>query len=82
MKVSVAMTTYNGELYLIEQLDSLREQEMKIDQLVICDDGSKDDTVKIVNEYISKYNLEDSWQIIQNEKNLGYADNFHKAASL
>ena len=32
MKVSVAMTTYNGELYLIEQLDSLREQEMKIDQ--------------------------------------------------
>ena len=50
MKVSVAMTTYNGELYLIEQLDSLREQEMKIDQLVICDDGSKDDTVKIVNE--------------------------------
>lgn len=82
MKISVAMTTYNGEMYLKEQLDSLRNQQQQIDQLIICDDGSSDNTVKMVNDYIVENDLSDRWQIIQNEINLGYADNFHKAADL
>ena len=51
-KISVAMTTYNGSNYIIKQLDSLKNQSRKIDELVICDDCSTDNTVELVNEYI------------------------------
>ncbi len=76
MKTSVLMTLYNGEAYLIEQLDSIRNQTRVPDEVIICDDGSKDNSVSMVQEYIHKYGLEDSWRLYINEKNLGYANNF------
>lgn len=79
MKVSVAMTTYNGEKYLIEQLDSIRNQTRPVDEVVILDDISKDNTVALAREYIEKNGLTETWSITQNEKNLGYADNFCSA---
>jgi len=75
-KISVVIASYNGGEYLVEQLDSIRNQTLPPDELVICDDRSKDDTVKIAKEYIKKHNLEGKWNITVNEKNLGYADNF------
>ena len=39
-RVSVVMTTYNGQKYLLEQMDSLREQTMPIDEVIIMDDCS------------------------------------------
>ena len=42
MKVSVAMCTYNGHQYIKEQLLSILEQTIPIDEIIICDDGSKD----------------------------------------
>lgn len=81
MKVSVAMATYNGEKYLLEQLDSIRLQSHAVDEVVICDDGSSDNTVGLVQEYIADYHL-NGWKLIQNEFNLGYANNFHKALGL
>lgn len=82
MKTSVVMATYNGVDYLLEQLDSLRDQTMQIEELIICDDCSKDETVSMIREYIEKNGLEKRWKLIENEKNLGYANNFHKAMSL
>lgn len=82
MKTSVVMATYNGTEYLIEQLDSLRDQTRTIDEVIICDDCSKDDTVAMIREYIGRNGLEARWTLIQNEENLGYANNFHKAMSL
>lgn len=82
MRISVAMATYNGAEYLIEQLDSLRDQTMQIDEVIICDDGSGDDTVKMIETYIKENALESSWKLIENEENLGYANNFHKALGL
>lgn len=82
MKISVAMATYNGAQYLSEQLDSLRNQSMLIDEVVICDDKSSDNTVIMLREYIKNYQLEDRWSIYENEQNLGYANNFHKALQL
>ncbi|SFB19201.1 Glycosyltransferase, GT2 family [Acetitomaculum ruminis DSM 5522] len=82
MKTSVVMATYNGEKFLLEQLDSLKNQTLKIDEVIICDDGSKDNTVEIIEKYIKDNNLLDSWKIIVNEKNLGYGNNFHKAMTL
>ena len=50
--------------------------------MVFCDDGSKDDTVSVVRDYIEKHGLQDRWQLHINEKNLGYAKNFYTAMSL
>lgn len=82
MKTSVVMATYNGVDYLVEQLDSLRDQTMQVDEVIICDDGSKDKTVSMLREYIEKNSLTERWTVIENEQNLGYANNFHKALSL
>lgn len=82
MKVSVAMTTYNGEKYIIEQLDSLKKQTRMIDQVIICDDCSSDGTVRMIEQFIQKNHLNSNWKVICNDNNLGYADNFHKAIGL
>ena len=52
--VSVAMATYNGEKYIKEQLDSILSQLNIDDELIISDDGSKDGTIDIINEYMKK----------------------------
>mgnify|MGYP004645231881 FL=1 len=80
-KISVAMTTYNGEKYIEKQLESLRLQTRKIDEVIICDDRSKDNTEKVVTDYINKHNLT-GWKFIVNDKNLGFIDNFKKAIKL
>ena len=82
MTVAVAVALYNGARFIEEQLDSIRNQTLSPDKVVLCDDGSKDDTVHIVRDYIKKYNLEDSWFLYENEVNLGYIKNFYKAISL
>lgn len=82
MKVSVIIATYNGAEFLEEQLDSIREQTRKVDEVVICDDCSTDNTVSVANEYIQKFNLSASWKVYSNETNLGYANNFNKATLL
>tara|TARA_R110000744_G_scaffold302163_1_gene411194 strand:+ start:14252 stop:14941 length:690 start_codon:yes stop_codon:yes gene_type:complete len=45
------MATYNGERYIKEQLDSILCQISTDDELIISDDGSTDNTVKIINSY-------------------------------
>jgi len=82
MKTSIVMATYNGAEYLYEQLDSIRDQSLKADEVIICDDCSKDNTVEMLRSYVAENSLEDSWKIIENEENLGYANNFHKALTL
>jgi glycosyltransferase involved in cell wall biosynthesis len=79
MKISVAMATYNGEKYIVEQLESIRTQTTPVDEVRICDDCSSDGTVKVVREYLEEHGLEDTWSIEVNDHNLGYASNFMKA---
>lgn len=76
--ISIAMTTYNGEKYLREQLDSILTQTYKNFELIICDDCSKDKTRKILTEYEQKDNR---IKIYFNEENLGFKKNFEKAIS-
>lgn len=57
--VLVLLSTYNGERYLREQLDSLYAQEGVGIHILVRDDGSSDRTLDILNEYSIKYgNLE------------------------
>ena len=79
MKTSIVMATYNGKDYLYEQLDSIRDQTLKADEVLFFDDGSTDDTVSMIEGYIEENHLADTWKMTVNERNLGYANNFHKA---
>ncbi len=82
MKISVAMASYNGADFIIEQLESVINQTKKVDEIIICDDGSKDKTFEIVTNYIKEKKLENLIKLVKNEENLGYASNFLKAVSL
>lgn len=79
MKISVAMATYNGAAFIREQLASILEQSQRVDEVIICDDQSSDDTVTVVKQFIEEHELNNCWSIEKNEKNLGYASNFMKA---
>ena len=80
-RVSVVMTTYNGQKYLREQMDSLREQTMPIDEVIIMDDCSTDHTPDLVSAYIKEYNLK-GWNLVQNELNQGWKKNFKSGFDL
>ncbi|MCM3338830.1 glycosyltransferase family 2 protein [Paenibacillus sp. MER TA 81-3] len=54
-KVQIVMSTFNGEKYLAEQLNSLMEQTHSHRCITIRDDGSSDSTSTIINEFVFKY---------------------------
>jgi glycosyltransferase involved in cell wall biosynthesis len=54
-KIAVLLSTYNGEKFLAEQLDSLLAQSHKSFILVVRDDGSHDRTVSILESYASAH---------------------------
>ena len=80
-KLSVALCTYNGEKFLQEQLESIYNQESPVDEIVICDDNSQDNTIDIVNQF-KKNHPEIEIKIHKNESNIGVLSNFEKAISL
>ena len=51
-KVNIIMSTYNGEHFLVEQLDSLCNQTYENIDIYIRDDGSTDNTREILKKYI------------------------------
>ena len=81
MKISVAMTTCNGATFLRPQLDSLRTQLRPLDELVICDDCSSDDTWRILEQYQRQY-PHFPMLLHRNRENLGFQKNFRQALKL
>ena len=71
------MGLYNGERYLEEQLQSILQQTKMPDEVILCDDGSTDATVKIAEQFIEKNGLGGSWKLFCNESNKGYPENFY-----
>ena len=55
MSLIVLLSSYNGERYIKQRLDSLLEQTCRPDQILIRDDGSKDATLDILKQYSEKY---------------------------
>lgn len=72
------MTTYNGQSFLKKQLDSILNQTVKVDEIIVCDDGSTDDTHKILDSYVKNGIV----KFEVNTINLGFVKNFEKALSL
>ena len=54
-KIQILLATYNGGKFLREQLNSILNQEYKLWELLIHDDGSKDNTISIIKEYQINY---------------------------
>ena len=71
-KVAILLSTYNGERFVKEQLDSILNQTYKNIEIIVRDDGSKDNTVNIIKEYQEKYN---NIKLITGE-NLGFIKSF------
>ncbi|WP_434618904.1 glycosyltransferase [Tabrizicola sp. M-4] len=78
--ISIAMATYNGARFLTEQLASFVAQERLPDELVVCDDGSTDATMEILQDFAASAPF--SVRVERNDRNLGFARNFEKAISL
>lgn len=79
-QVSIAMTTYNGALFLPEQLASLAQQKLLPKEVVVCDDGSTDGTLAQLNGFAASAPF--PVHVHRNSERLGYRRNFMKAASL
>lgn len=75
--ISVALCTYNGERFLGGQLASIARQTRLPDQLVICDDGSTDATLAIVESFARTVPFH--VEIYRNPVNLGSTRNFEQA---
>jgi glycosyltransferase involved in cell wall biosynthesis len=78
MKISVVMTTYNGEKYLAQQIDSILAQTLIPAELIVCDDCSTDGTIGI----LEKYRKEGLLKYVVNDDQLGLIGNFKKVVSL
>lgn len=75
--ISICMATYNGEQFLRQQLDSILDQSNRDWQLLIRDDGSDDNTVRIIEDYMSR--LSDRIRLVtDNGSHLGASLNFGK----
>lgn len=77
--ISVVMATYNGEIFLAQQIDSILQQSYQHFEIIICDDASQDQTQSIIERYSKADNR---IQYHFNTKQLGLNKNFEKAISL
>ncbi|WP_300860217.1 glycosyltransferase family 2 protein [uncultured Clostridium sp.] len=66
--VSIAIVNWNGEKYLYKCIKSLLNQNYKNIEIIVIDNDSTDNSVKIIEE-----NFLDSIKLFRN-KNTGYAD--------
>ncbi|HEY1030673.1 MAG TPA: glycosyltransferase family 2 protein [Flavipsychrobacter sp.] len=76
--VSVLMTSYNREKYIGVAIESVLASTYQNFELIIVDDGSKDDTVRIAKSYADK---DSRVKVYQNPKNLGDYPNRNQAAA-
>jgi len=77
--VAVVVATYNGASFLLAQLESIAQQTHKPAQIIIVDDASSDDTIRIANNFAAAY---PEVLVVQNETRLGYIKNFEKGMLL
>lgn len=72
--VSVCMATFNGEMFLHEQIDSILQQLDSDDELIISDDGSTDATIDIIKSYNDR-----RIKLTKNTNKHGFVSNFENA---
>ncbi|MBQ1472698.1 MAG: glycosyltransferase family 2 protein [Lachnospiraceae bacterium] len=73
-QVAILLATYNGAAYLRELLDSLENQTRVNFRVWIHDDGSRDETIDIINEYCNR--APDRYALVDGPKGLGSKRSF------
>ncbi|MCR5520403.1 MAG: glycosyltransferase family 2 protein [Lachnospiraceae bacterium] len=73
-RIEIILSTYNGEKYIREQLDSIIRSSFKNWHISVSDDCSTDSTCDILREYVQKYSPKISLHI--NDSNMGSTANF------
>ena len=77
--VSIIVITYNSAKYVLETLNSAKEQTYRNIELIITDDGSKDNTVQIVETWLSdNHNRFRKSVIVRSEINTGTPKNCNR----
>ena len=56
-RISIVISTFNGEEYIEEQLHSIFSQTVIHDEIIINDDGSKDDTISVIRKYLKNQQI-------------------------
>ncbi len=77
-RVSVIMGVFNCAPTLVESLDSIARQSYADWEMVLCDDGSSDDTLKVAREWARH---DDRAKVLANEQNLGLARTLDRCIS-
>lgn len=77
-KISVVLSSFNGAQFIEEQINSIIEQTIKPDEIIVCDDGSSDDTIDI----LKKFEASNQIKLVLNKSNMGILANFKLGASL
>ena len=75
--ISVAIATYNSSKFILKQLDSIINQTISVDEIIIQDDCSNDKTISIIDNYLKSKKV--NYIIKKNKKNEGYIKTFKKA---
>lgn len=74
------MCTYNGAEFLPAQWESILAQSRRPDEIVVCDDGSGDDSRSLLEKFVAESPIPVTLRF--NEKNLGSVKNFEQAIRL
>lgn len=57
IKVSAIIPLYNGKNTIIRAINSILKQTVSVDEIIVIDDGSTDDSVQVINDFIIKNKL-------------------------
>jgi glycosyltransferase involved in cell wall biosynthesis len=76
--ISVALSAFNGQSFLDQQLETLAQQSVAPAELVVCDDCSSDDTPRILDAFsrVAPFPV----RRVRNERNLGFNESFIRIA--
>lgn len=75
LPVTVVVPVYNGEDFIISALYSIFKQTVEVAEIIVCDNNSTDNTVKLAIDLSRK---SQNLRIIQNERNIGYIANLNR----
>jgi glycosyltransferase involved in cell wall biosynthesis len=76
MSVSVVLCTYNGARFLAEQVSCILNQTFSIQELIISDDASTDNTVLLAREMAAR---DARIRVVALQENIGFSANFQQA---
>jgi len=71
---SIVMAVYNGQKFLMEQLNSIETQIVRTDQLILVDDCSEDCSLEILRTFATQSSI--NTMVLSTERNMGHAATF------